>query len=125
MTRFVVELLDLRMLKVTIMGTPDRASLERDAVADLSEYCAGTDDNPGMDARTTKHLKAGGYTDAEIVRLDERLLDDRNRAWIPKLEVLLAKGGVFVVVGADHLIGARGVIATLAAKGYKTSRIAP
>jgi uncharacterized protein YbaP (TraB family) len=119
------ELLDLRMLKAAIGGTPDRGALLHEAIDDIAEYCAGTDDTPGMDDRSRKQLKDGGYTDAEIATLDLKLLDQRNNAWMPKLETLFAKDGVFVVVGADHLTGPRGVIAQLAARGFTTTRLKP
>jgi uncharacterized protein YbaP (TraB family) len=50
---------------------------------------------------------------------------DRNRDWIPKLEEILAAGGAFIAVGADHLTGGRGVIALLAGRGYQATRVAP
>lgn len=119
------ELLDVRMLKATIEGTPDRKTIEKDSFDDLAEYCAGTDDSPGMDARTIKQMKDAGYTDAELKRMDEKLLDERNLRWIPQLEKMFATGNVFVVVGADHLSGAKGVIKLMTAKGFKAERIAP
>jgi len=49
----------------------------------------------------------------------QRLLVDRNRAWLPKLEALFARPKpAFVVVGAAHLVGSDGLIAMLKAKGY-------
>jgi uncharacterized protein YbaP (TraB family) len=47
----------------------------------------------------------------------------RNRDWIPKLEKLFAQGDVFVAVGADHLIGDKGVIKLLEARGFTAKRI--
>jgi uncharacterized protein YbaP (TraB family) len=123
--KLLEELLDVRMLKATIQGTSDRKTLEKESLEDLAEYCAGTDDSPGMDERAVKQLKAGGYTDAEIKRMDEKLLDERNIAWMPQLEKMFATGNVFIVVGADHLIGKQGVIEMLKKKGFKTERIAP
>jgi uncharacterized protein YbaP (TraB family) len=123
--QLILELMDVRMLRATLAGTPDRAALEREAVEDLHEYCAGTDDEPGFDQETRSQLKAGGLSDAEIDRLDDKLVFSRNRDWIPKLEEMFASGGVFVAVGADHLTGKRGVIALLAARGWKTTRVRP
>lgn len=119
------ELLDLRMLRATIAGTPDRATLERESAEDLRAYCAGTDDVPGMDPEERKQLRAAGFTDAELDGLDQRLVFARNTDWIPKLERILADGGAFIAVGADHLTGSRGVISLLAARGYRTTRVAP
>lgn len=48
----------------------------------------------------------------------KRLLVDRNRAWLPTLEALLARPlPAFVVVGAAHLVGADGVLQLLKARG--------
>jgi uncharacterized protein len=123
--RLLGELLDLRMLRAAIAATPDRAALERDAAEDLREYCAGTDDTPGVGDRERVQFRAAGFTDAEIDRIDQRMVFDRNADWIPKLERILDVGGAFIAVGADHLTGSRGVIALLAARGYHATRVAP
>lgn len=123
--RLLGELLDVRMLRAAIAETPDRAALERDAAEDLREYCAGTDETPGVDDRERARLRAAGFSEAEIDRMDQRLIFERNAAWIPQLERILDGGGAFIAVGADHLTGARGVIALLAARGYRATRVAP
>jgi uncharacterized protein len=52
-------------------------------------------------------------------QLYQRLLVERNKNWLPKLEALFArKGAAFVVVGAAHLVGPDGLVAMLKAKGY-------
>ncbi|MGY3264655.1 TraB/GumN family protein [Lysobacter sp. HA35] len=56
----------------------------------------------------------------------QRLNVDRNRAWIPRFQALLAQGAghdTLVVVGALHLLGDDGVVALLRAKGYHVERI--
>ncbi len=52
-----------------------------------------------------------------------RLLDDRNKAWIPKLEIAFKEKSTFVAVGAGHLGGKSGVIALLRAKGYEVKPV--
>ncbi|MCW5803440.1 MAG: TraB/GumN family protein [Deltaproteobacteria bacterium] len=121
--RLLHELMNTRMLKAAIAGTPDRKALEKQSFHDVAEYCAGTDEEPGTDAEGRKQLKAGGFTDVEIDALDEKLVYARNRDWIPKLEKLFANGDVMVVVGADHLVGKKGVISALAGRGFKTTRV--
>lgn len=123
--RLLGELLDVRMLRATVAGTPDRATLERESVRDLTEYCAGTDDSPGMDAEARAELRAAGYSEAEIDRIDQVLVYDRNTDWIPKLEQIMAGGGAFIAVGSDHLTGPRGVIALLRARGWTATRLPP
>ncbi|HEY3806858.1 MAG TPA: TraB/GumN family protein [Kofleriaceae bacterium] len=119
----LAKLLDLRMLKATIETTKGRAELDKDSAKDLREYCAGSNDSPGTDAETRAKLESAGYSDAEIDAQDDMLVYSRNRDWIPKLEKLFANGGVFVVVGADHLIGDKGVIALLRKRGFTATRI--
>lgn len=117
------KLLDARMLKAEVAHTKDRAELAKESQDDLSEYCAGTDDKPGMDDDTRKNLLDSGYTAAEIDSIDEQMVYARNASWIPKLEKLFAQGDVFVAVGADHLIGDRGVVALLAKRGFTVKRV--
>ena len=54
----------------------------------------------------------------------QRLLVERNRNWLPKIEALFARSGhAFVVVGAAHLLGPDGLIALLKAKGYSLEQM--
>jgi uncharacterized protein YbaP (TraB family) len=54
----------------------------------------------------------------------ERLLVERNRNWLPKLEALFGRPGrAFVVVGAAHLVGPDGLVALLKAKGYQVEQV--
>jgi len=56
--------------------------------------------------------------------LYERLLAQRNRTWLPKLEPLLERSGrSLVVVGAAHLVGPDGLLAMLTAKGYRVEQM--
>ena len=121
--KLLEQLLDIRMLRATIKHTKDRKELADDSRTDLAEYCAGTDEVPGMDEDMRADLAASGYTKAEIEHIDELMVYKRNADWIPKLEKILARGDVFIAVGADHLTGSRGVVALLAARGYRLTRI--
>jgi len=52
-----------------------------------------------------------------------KLLDDRNRAWIPKLEAAFKEKPTFVAVGAGHLGGKIGVIKMLRKEGYQVKAV--
>ncbi len=52
-----------------------------------------------------------------------RLLDDRNIAWIPKLETAFKEKPTFVAVGAGHLGGKKGVLTLLREKGYTVTPV--
>ena len=48
------------------------------------------------------------------------MLDDRNSAWVPQIEKMLAENRTyFITVGAAHLVGPMGVPAQLRVAGYK------
>jgi uncharacterized protein YbaP (TraB family) len=61
---------------------------------------------------------------AEFPAFNERLVDARNRAWVPKIENFLASGHTyFVLVGAGHFGGNNGLLALLRAKGYQIEQL--
>lgn len=58
-----------------------------------------------------------------VVRGSDKLLDARNRLWLPKLETYFADGGAFVAVGLGHMIGTSGLPALLESAGYRVQRV--
>lgn len=52
-----------------------------------------------------------------------KLIDDRNAAWVPKLEAAFKEKPTFVAVGAGHLGGSKGVIKLLRSKGYEVTAV--
>jgi uncharacterized protein YbaP (TraB family) len=56
--------------------------------------------------------------------LGRRLIDVRNRNWIPKIEGYLRSGKTyFVVVGAGHMGGPNGLLALLRLRGYRIEQL--
>ena len=56
--------------------------------------------------------------------LYQRLLVERNVAWMPQIEALISPTRpAFVVVGAAHLVGPDGLLKMLAAKGYTIEQL--
>ncbi|MES9868986.1 MAG: TraB/GumN family protein [Sedimenticola sp.] len=51
-------------------------------------------------------------------RIQERVVDDRNRKMAERIEALLHDGGVFVAVGALHLPGREGLLQLVREKGF-------
>jgi hypothetical protein len=63
-------------------------------------------------------------TDMGSKSLTKKLLDDRNVTMAAKVdEYLKGKEPVFVVVGAAHIIGDKGIAKTLRDKGYKVDQV--
>jgi|GEM_PF-806946 len=54
---------------------------------------------------------------------EQRLLIERNKKWIPKLEGFFAGGSTFVAAGAAHMFGADGVPELLRARGFTVERM--
>lgn len=55
--------------------------------------------------------------------LMQRLLDERNIRMADRSDALLKTGRAFIAVGALHLYGERGVLALLANRGYRVTRV--
>jgi uncharacterized protein len=55
--------------------------------------------------------------------IHKKLLIDRNRAWVGKIEEMLnGKENAFVVVGAGHLVGKESVVDLLQKRGFKVTQ---
>jgi uncharacterized protein YbaP (TraB family) len=78
-----------------------------------------TGDTAGMEAVITKSLKE----DPKLVPIYEKLIYERNRRMVSKIEdYLKGSGTYFVVVGAGHLIGEKGIVETLGKKGFRVEQ---
>lgn len=54
----------------------------------------------------------------------KRLLDERNARWLPQLKKCLASGQTcFVVVGVEHMVGPRGLLALFREAGDKVTQM--
>ena len=74
------------------------------------------------DVETLARLDKSSFTDLPSFR--ERILEGRNRNWIPKLEGYMHSGTTyFVVAGAGHMGGPNGVLALLQERGYRIEQI--
>jgi hypothetical protein len=59
----------------------------------------------------------------EFPELLDKMVTDRNRAWMSPIEELLAgESDVMVVVGALHLVGEEGLVSLLRKRGYTVER---
>lgn len=89
-------------------------------------------DLPRLDSEAERMISAWRDSDAAALArildedfrgfeaLRETIVDDRNRAWLPAVEALLAEDGAsLVAVGTLHLVGPEGLPALLEARGYK------
>lgn len=95
----------------------ERAALASDHEAAVHAWLAG-------DLRAlARTAEAPGVRDpgvaAHFAALRTALIDGRSALLAHRLFVPLRAGGVFVVVGASHLAGRRGLLALLNAQGYR------
>lgn len=90
-------------------------------------------DVPGMDLEEMTKMykeqnlmalsKAISGEESEIEGFEKIMLEDRNVAWIPKMQHLMQDKTVFFAVGAGHLPGEKGVINLLRKEGYTLTPI--
>ena len=74
------------------------------------------------DADADTRVFMDGFRD--FPSLADRLLTNRNRKWIPKIEGYLHSGKTcFVVAGAAHMGGPDGVLALLRGRGYRIEQL--
>jgi uncharacterized protein YbaP (TraB family) len=92
----------------------------------LAAYIAGDEAKvlALSDAERTEWKKFG-RSDAEYDQMMDEMLYHRNASWIDHIVQLHEAGGVFVAVGAMHLIGPRSVLALLHERGFKVTRLTP
>jgi len=84
---------------------------ERDSVTKLTDAWK-TGDAAAVEKLVLADLKADPV-------LYQRLLVERNKNWLPKIDALFSrKTHALVLVGAAHLVGSDGLLAMLKAKGY-------
>lgn len=63
-------------------------------------------------------------TSSDFPAFEERLIDARNRRWMPQIERDLHSGHTcFVVVGAGHIGGPQGLLAALRARGDQIEQL--
>jgi uncharacterized protein len=63
-------------------------------------------------------------TERDLPTFGERLIVERNRNWIPKIERYIRdRRTYFVVAGAGHMGGTNGVLALLRARGYQIEQL--
>ncbi len=74
----------------------------------------------GIESIITKTVRE----DPRLEAIWKRLLDDRNKGMVSKIEGYLKTGETyFVVVGAGHLVGNKGIIQMLKEKGYSVEQL--
>ncbi len=61
---------------------------------------------------------------SRLPKLHQRLMVDRNRNWLPRIDAYLKTPETeFVLVGAGHLVGPKGIIEALKKKGYVIKKL--
>jgi uncharacterized protein YbaP (TraB family) len=76
-----------------------------------------TGDVPAMDELLNQGLK-------DVPTLFDKLVIERNEAWIPKIEEMVkGRDDALIVVGAGHLVGKHGLVELLRGKGYAVDQL--
>lgn len=94
-------------------SSSDVASRSKEQMNNVVELCS-TFEVANVEASLAEHDPTG-FVDA--------LLGERNRTWMVALRPELERGGVFVAVGAAHMLGTDGLIAGMEADGFTVERL--
>ncbi len=113
--------LDVRALKFML---DDIAAIEQQSKAMVAAYNAGEEAAfLAIPRAERERWIAGGRAAADFDAQMEDMLYRRNASWIDGIEKLHAQGGVFIAVGALHVLGPRSVGELLEKRGYKVTRL--
>jgi hypothetical protein len=121
-----LETLDFQLSLFTSLTKQEQDAMVRETLQEISNF---KKDLQGIiDAWKTGDTQALDKFTLEAMRdypqLHKKLLIDRNKQWVDKLQKLHASGKtVFVVVGAAHLVGKDSVVDLLNAKGLKVRQL--
>ena len=121
-----LETLDFQMGLFTSLTKQEQDSMLRETLQEVSNF--KTDLQGIIDAWKTGDTQALDKFMLDAMRdypqLHKKLLIDRNKEWVDKLQKLHASGKtVFVVVGTAHLVGKESVVDLLNGKGLKTRQL--
>jgi uncharacterized protein YbaP (TraB family) len=95
----------------------DLHSLDREADRLISAWRKG-------DIQTVASLIAGAGQERGMSLVYDKILYERNRNMADKIERLLSQGQTaFVVVGAGHLVGDKGIVRILQERGYEVDQL--
>lgn len=108
------------------MSEAEQVAFLRSTLDDLDDVADMLDDATELWKRGDAEAIAEMMTESmeEQPNLRQRLLDDRNQAWVPQIEALLRSGDTAtIIVGMGHLIGDGSVIDLLRTRGHSVTRV--
>ncbi len=121
-----LETLDFQLGLFTSLTKQEQDAMLRETLQEVSNFKKDmqgiidawkTGDTQGLDRFMLEAMR-------DYPQLHKKLLIDRNKQWVDKLQKLHASGKtVFVVVGAAHLVGKDSVVDLLNAKGLKARQL--
>jgi len=108
------------------LSPPEQDMFLRRSLIEMDQLEKSVDDM--VDAWSRGDVERGEMLFLESMRdypeLKAKLLDERNRNWIPQIDQFLKQDeDILVVVGAAHLVGKEGVIELLKARGYNLEQM--
>lgn len=121
-----LETLDFQVSLFDSIPYEDQADLLVESIAEKSEKKTRSDEASGsnqlyqtyVDQDLNAILDQVKESDPSLMKFYKLLLEDRNLAWIPKIEEFIHQRPSLVAVGAAHLPGEKGVIHLLRKAGY-------
>ena len=112
--------MDANMQELMLIDTLESIADMASYLSRLMEYWqSGDDDGVSM------LFQEGHERRPELAPLYDVVITQRNIAMSDRIEAMMREGGsYFVVVGALHVVGESGIVATLVERGFEAERIA-
>lgn len=120
-----LETVDFKISLLTDISKEEGNLLMKTALGDLDKLKQEFDDllKAWQTGDAQKPDKLLNEAKQEAPLIFKRLLSDRNRNWLPKIEKLLrGDQNAIVILGAGHLVGSEGLVKLLKKKGFEVTQ---
>jgi uncharacterized protein YbaP (TraB family) len=121
-----LETIEQQLDFITHLGTGDESELILHTIDELGQTEALLNDMVSSWRRGDREALNSTFIvplAQDYPRIYQILLVDRNRAWLPHIEIMLQDDATeLVLVGSAHLVGADGLLRQLQLKGYQITQ---
>jgi hypothetical protein len=105
-------------------GLPDQEGLLRMTLTELDLASSEINNLVGAFKRGDAAAVERFIKVQDLSGFEATILNQRSQAWLPKIEAQLKRPGTtLVIVGAGHLVGERGLVRLLEARGYQVRQL--
>ena len=111
-------LIEADQIELIVRAIDSRSATAQLSIEDLIRYYQKRNLTPVLES-----IERENAASPLMARVNERMLDRRNRQMVQRMDLHLRQGGVFVAVGFLHLPGTQGILHLLEVQGYALKRL--